>query len=200
MASNINPNSIDNTYPIAGQDNDSQGFRDNFTNTKSNFEHSRDEIDDLQNNALLKNALSGSAESADAHNNLDVTMLTSAVMKDMRLPVSLLGNADGTTEIDVSTAYYFTLSTGVDIELVFINFINNFINKVMIEITVENNPIEVTLPRDAQNTIGPTGSSYYNAGNNSLELPTGVFIYEFFSTNGGSTLIIVPVVEEVSTP
>ena len=30
MASNINPNNIDTTYPVAGQDNDSQGFRDNF--------------------------------------------------------------------------------------------------------------------------------------------------------------------------
>ena len=31
MASNIDNTSIDATYPIAGQDNDSQGFRDNFT-------------------------------------------------------------------------------------------------------------------------------------------------------------------------
>ena len=27
MSSNINPNNIDTTYPVAGQDNDSQGFR-----------------------------------------------------------------------------------------------------------------------------------------------------------------------------
>jgi hypothetical protein len=31
MASNINPYNIDGTYPVAGQDNSSQGFRDNFT-------------------------------------------------------------------------------------------------------------------------------------------------------------------------
>ena len=30
MASTINTANIDETYPIAGQDNDSQGFRDNF--------------------------------------------------------------------------------------------------------------------------------------------------------------------------
>ena len=35
MASNINPNNIDGTYPVAGQDNDSQGFRTNFTNIKT---------------------------------------------------------------------------------------------------------------------------------------------------------------------
>ena len=34
MASNINTNTIDENYPVAGIDNDSQGFRDNFTSIK----------------------------------------------------------------------------------------------------------------------------------------------------------------------
>ena len=59
MASNINPNNIDTAYPIAGQDNDSQGFRDNFTNIKTNFEFAETEIDDLQSKVLLKSALTG---------------------------------------------------------------------------------------------------------------------------------------------
>ena len=57
MASQINPNDIDGAYPVAGQDNNSQGFRDNFTNTKTNFQYAADEITDLQNNVLLKSAL-----------------------------------------------------------------------------------------------------------------------------------------------
>ena len=48
MTSAINPNNIDGAYPIAGQDNDSQGFRDNFTNIKTNFEYAGAEINDLQ--------------------------------------------------------------------------------------------------------------------------------------------------------
>ena len=47
MASNINSNNIDGTYPIAGQDNDSQGFRTNFTNIKNNLAYAKSEIDDL---------------------------------------------------------------------------------------------------------------------------------------------------------
>ena len=35
MAISFQP--IDGAYPVAGQDNNSQGFRDNFTNTNSNF-------------------------------------------------------------------------------------------------------------------------------------------------------------------
>lgn len=48
MTSLINPTNIDGTYPIAGQDNDSQGFRDNFTNIKNNLETARLEITALQ--------------------------------------------------------------------------------------------------------------------------------------------------------
>ena len=48
---------IDGTYPIAGQDNSSQGFRDNFTNIKNNFESAYQEITDLQNKALLASPL-----------------------------------------------------------------------------------------------------------------------------------------------
>ena len=58
--SSINPNNIDGTYPIAGQDNDSQGFRDNFTNIKNNFTFAYDELTDLQSKAVLKSALNGS--------------------------------------------------------------------------------------------------------------------------------------------
>ena len=60
MASNINPANIDGTYPIAGQDNDSQGFRDNFTNIKNNFTYAQTEVNDLQSKVILKSALTGS--------------------------------------------------------------------------------------------------------------------------------------------
>lgn len=49
MASNINTTNIDVTYPVAGQDNDSQGFRDNFFNANDNFGHAKTEIEALQN-------------------------------------------------------------------------------------------------------------------------------------------------------
>jgi hypothetical protein len=48
MASNINPTNIDITYPIAGQDNDTQGFRDNFSNIKNNFVVAKSEISAIQ--------------------------------------------------------------------------------------------------------------------------------------------------------
>jgi hypothetical protein len=49
MSSNINPNNVNGNFPVAGQDNDSQGFRDNFTNILNNFTQAATEITTLQN-------------------------------------------------------------------------------------------------------------------------------------------------------
>ena len=56
MTSQINPNNIDGTYPVAGVPNNTQGFRTNFTNIKTNFEYAETEIDDLQSKVVLKAA------------------------------------------------------------------------------------------------------------------------------------------------
>jgi hypothetical protein len=55
MASNINYASIDETYPIAGKDNDSQGFRDNFGFIKNSLTSAKSEIENLQNNTVKLN-------------------------------------------------------------------------------------------------------------------------------------------------
>jgi hypothetical protein len=49
MASNIVTTNIDENYPVAGQDNDSQGFRDNFQNIKTAIEVAKGELTGLQN-------------------------------------------------------------------------------------------------------------------------------------------------------
>ena len=50
MASNINTTTIDENYPVAGIDNDSQGFRDNFASIKTNLTTAGTEITTLQAN------------------------------------------------------------------------------------------------------------------------------------------------------
>lgn len=60
MSSQIDSQNIDQAFPVAGQDNNSQGFRDNFTAIQQNFEFAKAELEDLQSKALLKSALEGS--------------------------------------------------------------------------------------------------------------------------------------------
>ena len=52
MASNINSSNINTFYPIAGQDNDTQGFRTNFTNIVNNFSVAASEISTLQSKVI----------------------------------------------------------------------------------------------------------------------------------------------------
>jgi hypothetical protein len=56
MPSLINTSELDTEYPIPGQDNDSQGFRDNFTNIKGNLDSAKTEIEELQNTTVKVNA------------------------------------------------------------------------------------------------------------------------------------------------
>ena len=56
MASNINSDDIDALYPVAGQDNDSQGFRDNFSTIKNSLATAKTEITSLQNDTAKLNA------------------------------------------------------------------------------------------------------------------------------------------------
>lgn len=56
MASSIISTTIDETFPVAGQDNDSQGFRDNFTIIKDNFAFAKSEIETLQDTTAKLNA------------------------------------------------------------------------------------------------------------------------------------------------
>jgi hypothetical protein len=115
MSSNINPNNIDGTYPIAGQDNNSQGFRDNFTQTKVNFQYAASEITDLQNNAVLKSALTGSS----VDNNMGGTLLYNATIQDFAATVVQLGSVSGTCTINYASGHYQTVTISSGITLAF---------------------------------------------------------------------------------
>lgn len=57
MSSNITTysNDIDEAYPVAGRDNNSQGFRDNFSSIKNALTTAGEEITDLQNQTAKTN-------------------------------------------------------------------------------------------------------------------------------------------------
>jgi hypothetical protein len=54
MTSQINYGAINTTYPVAGQDNNSQGFRDNFTAISAGLGVAKSELTALQTNSILK--------------------------------------------------------------------------------------------------------------------------------------------------
>ena len=185
MASNINPNNIDTTYPVAGQDNDSQGFRDNFTNIKNNFTEAETEIDELQANVILKGEIGG--ESVD--NDFNDTVVSGAQIKNFSETVVVLGTTNGNLALDHSQAHYFTATTDGEVSLVFSNFPEVVApvqkkGRIQLEITISNVAHTVTLPSSvSQGTTGIQGltSSIITFAE------TGTYIFEFTSTDGGTT-------------
>ena len=70
MTSNINFAAINENFPVAGQDNDTQVFRDNFDTIKTNFSEAKTEITDLQANTAR----------TDVDNDFNNKLISSAVM------------------------------------------------------------------------------------------------------------------------
>ena len=181
MSSNINPNNIDTDYPIAGHDNDSQGFRDNFTNIKTNFTNSRDEINDLQEQVILKKALLGGT----LNNDMDGEVIKSALMQNLRVP-----SGPTTGVMDVSDKSYYTLTTGATTLLGFDSWPEEGqVSKVTIEIEVTDTAHAIELPAAAMESAA--GLQGYNALNNEITYTeTGFYIYEFTSIDVGTTITV----------
>ena len=185
MASSINPNNIDTAYPVAGQDNDSQGFRDNFTNIKTSFTYAKAEIEDLQSKAILKSALSGSSLS----NDFAGAEVTAMRVTDLRETKTAKGTVSGTVTVDIDEGGYQTVTTSGSISLAFSNWPSTGqFSKVRVSITVGNVSHTVTLP--AAVSVGVEGIT--GISSNVITFPeVGTYDFEFSTDDNGSTITVL---------
>ena len=189
MTSAINPNNIDGAYPVAGQDNNSQGFRDNFTNTSTNFQYAADEISDLQAKAVLKSALTGTT----LDNDMGGSVLSNAQLKDMSETVVALGTVSGSTTINYALGSVQTLTTNGAVTLAFSNFpAAGTAGTVRVQVTVANVIHTLVLP--AAVTVNARGIQGLNTSTGVISFAaTGVYTFEFTTSNGGTTISVVEV-------
>lgn len=187
MTSQINPNNIDGAYPVAGQDNNSQGFRDNFTNIKVNFQYAANEINDLDTKAVLKSALTGTT----LDNNMNDQLIYAAQIRDFSATRVQVTNTSGPITIDYSAGHYQTISTTGNISLSFTNFPPSQVGYgvVRLAITVNSTAYTVTLPSSV--TEGTFNLQGFNQTTRAISFSqTGVFTYDFTSTNGGTAITV----------
>ena len=185
MASNINPNNIDGSYPVAGQDNNSQGFRDNFTNIKVNFQYAEEEINDLESNAILKAALTGST----LDNNMGNNTIYAVNLKDVSYTAFAATGTSGTVTLNFAGAPYQTVapSTG-SITLAFTNFpASSYFGILRVQVIVTNLAYTLTLP--AAVSLGTTGLQGYSGGVITFAA-TGTYVFDFSTSDGGTTVTI----------
>ena len=183
MTSQINPNNIDGTYPVAGQDNDSQGFRDNFTNTKTNFEYAGNEITELQSKAVLKSALTGTT----LDNNMNNSVISNVQLLSASAPKAALGSVTSAT-LNFAAAPYYTLTTGGSVTVSFSNFpASGQVATMRLQITVNNTAYTLILPSAV--SVGTSNLQGFSS-NVITFAKTGVYEYEFETSDGGTTISI----------
>tara|TARA_Y100000034_G_scaffold48628_1_gene60162 strand:+ start:27 stop:590 length:564 start_codon:yes stop_codon:yes gene_type:complete len=179
MASNIVPNNVDGTYPKAGQDNSSQGFRDNFSAIKTNFTEAVTEIEALQTNKANLNT------SSDYTDN----EVTRAVLKDTSETIYAHGTTGGAITLSHENGHYQTITSNASITLTFTNWpATATLGRIILDITFASTAHTITIPTAvivSGLVLGGDGSS------NTITCPTsGRYLYEFMTPDAGTTILM----------
>lgn len=153
MTSTINYNGVDQLFPVAGQDNDSQGFRDNFSTIKDALQDAYNEISDLQEKAILVAKLS--PDTGVVTNDLQGSTLTSGSYKDFHTEI-YTHDASDVIDLDVALGdFQLVTLTNNSNTITFSNWptpsstSNGLCAKVIVHMTVSNSRETATPTLDA---------------------------------------------------
>ena len=140
MTSNINYLSINENFPVAGEDNDTQTFRDNFDTIKVSLRSAQEEITDLQANTA-------GLELVETENGSDFggREISNAILRDTLVKAYGGGVIPGdvaTLTIDYENGGYQKFQFAGNISIDFQNFPDNVsiggLGKVTLELTADN--------------------------------------------------------------
>ena len=114
MTSLINFAAINENFPVAGQDNDTQVFRDNFDSIKNNFREAKTEIEDLQDNVAR----------TDTTSDFNYNIITTVTLQDAVLLKRDYGAAivAATQEVSFKQALYHIIKFGANCAIQLIDF------------------------------------------------------------------------------
>jgi len=189
MTSQINANNINGAYPVAGQDNNSEGFRINFTNTSTNFDYAAQEITDLQSKVIVNSQLTGGA-ALTTQNNMLNSPLTNALVSNFAYTTASIGTVSGTFTVNYTAGHYQTVTLGASSSLGFSNFpISGQLGVVNLQVTVSNTAYTLTLPSSV--SVNTTGVQGLDPDTNIMEFSaTGVYGFTFTTSSGGTTIVL----------
>lgn len=144
--SNINATAIDEAYPVAGVDNDTQGFRDNFSYIKTALNTAKTEIEGLLNGAAR----------IDADNSFNQKVLSDAVFKQNQHSLNNYGTGSGINNrisINFGNADYQLFRLNDDVTFEFEGFSTDNVNKVTIELLSDGGTYNIAFFTDGDYPI-----------------------------------------------
>lgn len=188
MTSQINPesNNYDAAYPVAGQDNNTIGFRQNFASIQQNFQYAKDEITALQSNTVQAGA--------NVLNDLNGAVLYDTKLQNQSYAYISLGNVAPTANVNYAVATVQSMTANANTTINFSGIPssgNAAVITLNITATAANTaaiPYTVTIPNVSSNTsgiIGLLGNTLSFPRNNSTT--AGIHSYQLLTTDGGAT-------------
>jgi len=190
--SQINPTNINAAYPVAGQDNNTQGFRDNFNNIRTNFEYAESEINSLLSNSVLK---------GEASNDFAGSIIYGARLQNTGYVQVNQGNIAPTANINFASGSFQTITANDNTTLSFLNLPVSGTTAVLtlaIEARAANataEPYSVTVANVSAASSGIIG---YNPSTGILSFPrtnstiAGTHTYQLITDDQGSSFTVTP--------
>jgi hypothetical protein len=115
MTSAINYLAINENFPVAGQDNDTQVFRDNFDTIKTNFRLAKEEITDLQDTAARTNT----------DNSFQNKLISEAIFVNNKDKKWDAGFLTSNITVDYEQGAYHVYRVGANVSMEFLNLPTN---------------------------------------------------------------------------
>ncbi len=177
MTSNINYASINENFPVAGEDNDTQVFRDNFDTIKTSFLTAKNEVEDLQNNVAR----------TDLDNDFNWKLISRAVMKNNYDAKFDGGTISAPLTIDYENGNYQIYRFGANTTIDFLNFPDDntlpaSVGKVTLEIYGDGTARTLTFSTSGGTVVKKNG-----------DFPTPLVVTSAKTSAGGGNPIFIEV-------
>ena len=181
MASNINDTGVNKDYPVAGQDNDSQGFRDNFNVIKTNFVAAKSEIETLQTNSAKLNVA----------NNFLTNDISNANLLNNSEGYFAGGTVNTSQNVNFSNGHHQSFTVGADVTLTFASWpATGKAGKIRVYLNNDGVQRTVTFASNAGAGTIKKISTWAGAGNTLVvDTPNSrTYVVDFVSYDAGATV------------
>jgi len=179
MTSAISYSLIDANYPVAGQDNNSQGFRDNFSYIKNGLQTAAGEITNLQNDTAKTNAV----------NDFNGYLISNAETNMLYGKVYNFSGVTTDTIVDVRNGEYQSLVVGNNVTVTLREWpASDRYAKIVLEFRSDGNARTVTFASEGGGIIKK--SNFPSATFTVPADTSSSSIVEVWTTTGGTTVYI----------
>jgi len=151
MPSQINPDTIDPTFPVPGVNQPSQGFRSNFSAIQNNFKQTEDEMNDLFSKVIVSAPLDyGTNSNINDFGGMQNANLS---LYDHGLKVWNNGTAGSVLNANFANGAYHTYTVGANCSVNISNFPNLGYSELILDISTSASPVTINFSNVSPSSV-----------------------------------------------